>query len=298
MKFGKTYSRESGVALVVTLWALILVSILAAGVINSSRTARALAVNERERATAQAAADAGVNRALFMLLNSRSSVHWRADGSKHNFIIGDIDISLTVQDEGGKLDLNRGAPNLLLNLFVSTGLDTIQAQALLDCVMDWKDSNNLRRLNGAEDAEYLHANLGYSPRNSAFQSVSELGLVIGVSSVLLKRIEPALTVYSHSANIDATVAPFEALLALPEMTIERAEKILEDRLTQENGGKIFALQNESALAGRVFTIESVANLSDRYQYTRKAIVRISGNPLAPYWVYEWRELPANSALSE
>ncbi len=78
-----------------------------------------------------------------------------------------------VQDARGLLSAN-GAPRAALQaLLVQDGVPVTRAQAMLDVLDDYIDTDNLKRLNGAERAEYQALGLP-GPRNDWLLSLREL----------------------------------------------------------------------------------------------------------------------------
>ena len=59
-------------------------------------------------------------------------------------------------------------------MFKSAGLDVQSAGKLVDKILDWRDANPAKRLNGAKERGYRMSGHPYRPRNGAFQSVHEL----------------------------------------------------------------------------------------------------------------------------
>jgi len=80
---------------------------------------------------------------------------------------------VSVQDQRGLLPLNAMNRPSLLNLLMQDGLEFADAQIWLDMLEDYADTDDLKRLNGAERAEYAALGLG-PPRNDWLLSVSEL----------------------------------------------------------------------------------------------------------------------------
>jgi general secretion pathway protein K len=107
----------------------------------------------------------------------------------------------------------------------------------VDSVLDWKDPDDLHRLNGAESDYYMALQNPYEAKNANFDTVEELALVKGVTSEVLyggndtKGIIDFLTVHSKSGMINMLAAPREVLLAIPGMTQELADDITSKRET-------------------------------------------------------------------
>ena len=78
---------------------------------------------------------------------------------------------MSIQDEDGKIDLNAAPDELLRGLFVSAGLDEDAGAALVDAIVDFRDEDDLTRLNGAEDRDYADAGLPYGAKDAPFEAV-------------------------------------------------------------------------------------------------------------------------------
>lgn len=281
---------QRGVALVVVLWVLVLLSIAALSVVGMSRDDALLARNSLSRLKLEAAADAGVNCAILMLLDVRSDHRWRLDATPNSIVCAGARVTVSVQDERGKIDINTATTELLSGLFRSVGLASDEADTIADRIADWRDRDTFRRLNGAESLEYQAAGYEYGPRNGPFQSVEEVQLVMGVTANLFQRIEPAITIYSGASTINPLVAPKSALLGLRGMTAESADELIAKR--QRGFGKpssAAAAMVEETLYGHSLSIRSEANLTGLGKFVRLAIVQPTGNDRNPFRIAEWRE---------
>src|SRR5262249_38112872 len=88
-----------------------------------------------------------------------------------------------VRFEGGasRIDINSASDRLLASLFVSVGVDQETRNRLVDSVLDWRDSDDIRHLYGAEIGDYEQlpgaSEKARLPRNGPFASVDEVLLV-------------------------------------------------------------------------------------------------------------------------
>ena len=112
---------ERGIALLVVIWVLALLAVLIVGFSGDARTELLVASNHYESAGARAIADAGVSLAIFGILNPAPEAQWQADGRVREVSYADGTIRIRIQDEGGKIDLNAAAPELLAGLLSSAG---------------------------------------------------------------------------------------------------------------------------------------------------------------------------------
>lgn len=129
--------------------------------------------------------------------------------------------------EGGKLNINwllaGEDPRKLaiLGLWLEMhGLDFKQRETLVDCLLDYVDADNLKRLNGAEEDE------NYIPANRPFQSLDEIELVKNVGPLLVSPgWKEELTIYSQGP-IDLSAANESILRMLPGMSEARITRFL------------------------------------------------------------------------
>jgi general secretion pathway protein K len=274
------------------IWGIGLLSYIAVSLLWSGNVSYRLARNVTEAAELEATFEATINRAILGLLDGRYDRRWRVDGVAQEFIFGGARVRVAIQDELGRIDLNHADGVLLIGLFQSVGLDSFSASRLVDKILDWRDSSGLKRLNGATAEDYRAAGLAYGPRNGPFQSVDELKLVMDMTPELFQRVEPALTVYSGRQFIDPQFAPREALLALPTMNADAAASFIAARANQAagsvySGTRPGVIDPVIPLQGRAFTIRGDVEKSTGTQ-SREVAVRITDNPIQPYWVMSWK----------
>jgi general secretion pathway protein K len=294
----KPCRAAEGFALVAVLLTIAVLSLIAASMLSTSRVASALSHYSAERARAAALAEAGINRAILALMDQRAEERWRVDGTPYKVVLLGATVTVRIQDELGKIDLNAADRQLLAGLFGSAGLGPQAIDSLVDKILDWRDSSGLKRLNGASDADYSAAGDPYHPRNGPFQRIDELLLVIGMTADLYRRVEPALTVYSGRPLIDPQVAAPEALRALAQVDQAQTDAMTASRGSQDAGnpsivGKASSTQLPGvvdpsiSLAGRAFSIRADITGSDGASAAVKAVIRLSGDPHRPYWVLSW-----------
>lgn len=288
---------QSGIAIIVVLWALVLLSVLVASFTFMTRTEVNVARNLIDNAQAEALADAGVYRAIFGLFGPLDAEGLRADGSVYAFRLGDGEVRFTIRDEGGKIDLNTAPPDLLQRLFVAAGADPGRVAALADAVVDFRDADDLRRLDGAEDAEYALAGLAYDAKDAPYSTVDELRQVLGMDPVLATRVLPALTVYSRLNTPHEETAPplVRAALAgkvLPEQVPEAESPEEPDA----EGGTETVDETLAVVREGPDTLESRANVFSIHAegrnatgavFARDAVVAISRRGRV-FVLYDWR----------
>ncbi len=292
----RVIGSQRGIALVLVLWMLVLLGVIAASFTSSRRTELQIAHNVIGIAKSEALADAGVYRAIVAMLNPHTDRRWRADGTLYPMAFGDGTVVISIHDEGGKIDLNKGKDDHLKRLFRFAGLSEDNAVALVDSIVDFRDEDDFVRLHGAEDPDYRAAGLSHGAKDRPFEAVAELNRVIGMSPAVYKRVAPFLTVYSGRAKIDLVTAPSEVLLAVPGIFPEDANALLAARArmegpmpseplpvpqTAERGA--FAMANQ-----HVYTIRAEAMVKGGAIFVRETVVEMTTNADQPFHLLAWR----------
>jgi general secretion pathway protein K len=268
---------ELGFALITVLWGAMILAVIVASVLATSRTETRLTRNRSQLAELDAIADAALNIAILQLLDA-TAPRPTADATPFTVDFARHRVRVSVQDEAGKVDLNRAPEELLRGLLITVGLDPDAAQALVDKILDWREPGIGKRLNGAKTDDYRAAGLSYGPRNGPFESVEELQLVLGVNEQLYQRLAPSLTVYSQTPWPDPAFAGSDVLWSLPGMDEARVAALLGARVPG-NGSAV--------LLGHAFTIAGEVNGADAVRVAKKAVIRLTGFPNPPYQIYRW-----------
>lgn len=288
--------RQNGVALVLVLWVITLLSVIAGNFAFSMRGEAKIARNLVSTSQAQALADAGVQKAWFELSKPATDLqHWQANGVAHEFSMGDAVLKVSMRDETGKIDLNTASDALLQGLFKSVGLSEEASVALVDAVVDWRDADKLRRLHGAEEDDYRSAGKSYVPSNSPFETVDELQRVSGMSADLYRKLAPALTVYSKQAGVNTAVAPRAVLLAIPGVNPALVEQYLAQRqilLATDQRALPFAGAGSFGVGSTglsTYTARCEVKMTDGTVFVRQAVARLTQDPKRPMTVLAWGE---------
>jgi general secretion pathway protein K len=285
-----------GIALVSVLWITGLLAIMAASFVSASRTEARLARNLLENARAEALADAGVQRAALGLLEFDLERVWKPDGRVYRFALGDGDVQVSIRDEDGKIDINEGSIVLLAGLFTAVGLDPEAAQAIAERIGDYRDPDNDPEPFGAEDPAYRAAGLAAGAADRPFMSEAELVRVLGMTQELYERVRPHVTVHARSDSFDPTRATRRVLEALPGITPEIVERLLEAR----PGDDALEVTDDDAMLEQldlywlpsreaVFTIHAVGRTPGGGIFVREAVIELTGRPQQPFLVYAWRQ---------
>jgi len=271
--------REGGFALLAALAACLLFAALAYQLIARSSASVALAQAELDRAQLSAAADAGLVLAITGLTQPADRGRWEIDARTRSAEFRGIPLRITVEDERGKIPVNLLDERQVERMFEAAGADRRQRAILTDSFLDWRDDDDLQRINGAETRDY--AQLGYRARNGALRGVEELARLRGMTPAIYARLAPACTVFfGESGGFSIRNAQ---PLALDVMAgFARGSPAVEDRRRELSGQAPLATRATiESYVGRPLTIRIEARGSRGTRLRRATVVELTGLPGRP-----------------
>lgn len=269
--------RQRGIALVVVLWLVVLLTVIGSSHARNMRIETSLAFNHVGTAQARALAEAGINRAIMELFVSDTATRWRFNGTPYQIQFDSGSVNIAIRDASGLLDLNKADPVQLGAVLDAAGAEEVDSLRLVDAILDWRDKDQLRRLHGAEDSDYRHAGLDWGARDELFASVDELRYVLGMTHELFERLAPYLTVHSSQGDVNLRYAPAWLFSALTSREQEIAE----------------TPAGEDTQPAGPFHITAWATSNQGARASAEAVLRIARTDEEPYTILSWHE-PARS----
>lgn len=270
-----------GVALVLVLWLVALLTAMVGAFALNARVESLQASALRNGARGQELARAGLEYAVSRL-QGPPATRWRPDGRRYDWSFDGVPLQVRIVDEGGKVDLNSASPALLAGLLRASGVEAGAAQRLAAAIIDWRDRDSLLTPGGAEDAEYAAAGLPHGAKDAPFESLGELRLVLGMDADLYRRLLPDVTIHSQRAQPMAAFAPGPVLTA---MGLDAAS--WEAARNAAGGDQV---DPGAAVAGTgTYSIESRARLDEGREAVLRAVVRTAASRDSAYTVLQWEE---------
>lgn len=279
-------------ALVLVLWVVTLLTVIAAsftlGMRREAETIRVMI----EAAQAHAAAEAGIRFAMIALARSSDEVDWQPDGAPRQWNFGGAELSVTMDYEAGRVDINSAPMELIDGVLRQAGVDDAPLRArLVDRILDWRDVSPHQRVGGLSDADYRALGLDYGPRNAPFPALEELLLVPGVDADLFSRLQPMLTVHSRQSGVHWPAAPEDVLFALPGVDLAVVEVYVMEREHARVQGLPPPASPANALVqtGDLVSVRSVARMpSGLEQAVRVVLARETLSGREPFRVIHYR----------
>ena len=191
-------TSRRGVALLTALAMIVLISIAALERSAAARPQRLSVAAVADRAVLEAVATGGLEHARARLLEllaagpmrsvrdpSRALGAWLpAEGMVLSDDSGELQYRVEVHDAGARLNLNAASQEQFRKLLLALRVDTRRADHLAAAFADWRDVDQLRRANGAEQPEYVEAGSAMLPDDGPFTNVGMLRFVIGMNDSL------------------------------------------------------------------------------------------------------------------
>lgn len=189
--------REHGVALVMTLVFATAVSVASLAFMRGRHGDALTSRAQVQAIEAEVAMDSALLQTAAVLADARQS---RRLPPELRWQVGDAIVRVRLESEGGKIDLNQAGEPLLRALALSVDLPEAEATAFADAVLDWRDENDLSRVNGAEDRDYRRADGTSGAADRPFAHPRELEYLLPVDRLTATLLEPLITVYSGQSE--------------------------------------------------------------------------------------------------
>jgi len=228
---------DRGIALLATILAVALMTLLVVDFTTSAALGYRAAANQADALRARYLARSGVAVGLAMLAQDvlkdarQPSTYHPYDGLDKPWALPvppiTVDggtVSLAVVDEARKIDVNllfnprmRAVDpqyeGILARLFTNIGVST----DLLPILEDWLDPDSVDSPGGAEADYYLRLTPPYEPRNGPMPTIGDLRMLKGMDDATFLKLSGYLTTMPEPA-VNANTAPPEVLAAIaPEL---------------------------------------------------------------------------------
>ncbi|MBI4024402.1 MAG: general secretion pathway protein GspK [Verrucomicrobia bacterium] len=220
-------SSGRGSALLMVLWAMILMSVVVLGLVELVTLNQDEFVARARDFRALQLAECGLAVGLHPNVEDGDEVLKQpvAPGEK-------FEVRLT--SEGARLQINHllatNQRAILIALFEKWGVPSADAGAAVDCLSDWVDADDLEHLNGAERDDYTAVGRPGYPPNRPFRSVEEMALVRGMDIVAAKKPDwdTCFTIWSDG-KLDVNEASAELIEVVCGVTPQQAEALVSRR---------------------------------------------------------------------
>jgi general secretion pathway protein K len=294
--------RAQGLALVIVLWILTLLTLMAGSFAKTMRRETAVSTAIKINAQAQSLAESGITLAQFMLNQPPQQGRWRGDGTVYRLLRPEGEMRIRILSESGKVDINSGTELQLAAVLNSVIDETRQQESVLNAILDWRDADDDTRTHGAEKTQYRRKGLKYGPSNFAFQSLEELQLVLGMNEAIFSRIEPWITIYSGTGEVNLDLASPDLLSVIASEMKRRniSDDVIRQKL-QSVGNKedeMSATDETITSEEQTYTIISQVLLNREAAGGLQAVIRSQADNAdqLPFTILDWKQITQGLSL--
>jgi general secretion pathway protein K len=321
---------QGGFALLAVTLVLALLAVMATELAFSMRLEAAMVRSYRDALLARRLAEAGVQQGIREIL-SDSTVHGLDDDGQVVFYkapqpgatpkalpklprssvpLGPGEFSYRITDEEARLNINARQPGTLEKLLTALEVDKTERDVIVDSIEDWRDANDLARINGAESDYYLKLPVPYRPRNGNLQDVAELLQIKGITPELYyghddkPGLVDLVTVRSRGVTININTASKLVLQAVG-MADAEVGNIMQSRTPQPYASvpSIYAVRGARfTVNSATFRIESEGVIAGEPRARLVAVVQRTTGAAAgsapSLIIYSWTPLPPKARVQE
>ena len=195
----RVQNSKKGIALIVVMIAVFVLSVLAGAFAYSMKVETKLAINSNNQADLEWVGRSGVEYARWILGQTMNCPYdslnqkWAggpggacdtngalADVSLNDVPVGNGTFSIKITDLERKVNVNTADQATLDQVMKVIGADPVEGSTIIDSIRDWVDPDDASHINGAESDYYQTLTPPYNAKNGPLDDVSELLLIRGV----------------------------------------------------------------------------------------------------------------------
>ncbi len=254
-------SSDAGFALVAVIWSLGLITLLGMAVMVGARYRARVTSTLASVAAATVAAESAINLGIISAVavepgqNVKFPLQCRMPGGER--------VTVTMEEEAGKIDLNTATPAILARLFTALTRDQSVGARIAGSIVAFRDpgQNDTATRSGSNKPE--------GARKPRFMTIMQLDQIDDISPDLFRIAQRFVTVRSGRPEPDADAAP-PALRELLEFEQKSASQV------------------RGLPAGGSVTIRADVRAADGARFIREALVSIGAENGKPFVIREWR----------
>lgn len=231
--------KKRGQALIVSLWILLMLTVITISIAHRTSIALRLNCYQRDRRKAVYLAKAGINRAIKIIESDTNTYDalgelWANNEEAFKKIVLDEKGSefaavsyqdskedsepetiYGVIDEERRLNINTASEELLLTLLKESGIDQAEVENKVNNLLIWRGDK-------ADDTK-IYESLGYPPKGNKFSNLEELKLVKDITYDDYQRLRDSITVYGEG-RVNINTASSNVLTALCRWAVDTLNK--------------------------------------------------------------------------
>lgn len=277
--------HDRGFALIMVLWAAVLLALIVGAIASAVRTDLKLTSNQVQAARAELAADAALWISVRQLERLGPQV-WLTNGTVYSWTYDGLNVRVRTTDEYGRVDINHAPIDVLTRLFAAAGQDQSNAIRLASAIANYRKARDQAPSIGRSAQTQ-------AVRTPAFNSSDEVLLVPGIGPALFQSIEAAITVYSGQDRPPfGMVSPLaQVAVGLKPQDVSSALALTTHTPANSNGTATPQAINRGGPAATGFSglirVEAEALSDEGAHYARTAVLFMPVQPGDPVRTYLW-----------
>jgi type II secretory pathway component PulK len=262
--FREARRREKGVALLIVIIVLVVLSLMFGAVITGTR-------NFTRETTARLVAlkmQAAMDGALYATVSDLSQGGGQANPyTPRSIRIGSISVTVALRPELAKIDLNYANPAVIERLLRESGVDKELSQRLAKEIAAWRSSPGG---SGSPERPYP---VSSSSQFRPFESILELGLLRSGSGDLISCLTPDVTLFSHSSDVD---------FAFASDRVRRA--VSGDRPQEASRSSNVVAGDAAGVADLLEVSQTARDEASGLTMSRRTVLRLSSDLRIPFYL--------------
>ena len=263
-----TSHRDDGFVLISVIWIAGLLAVVATAFAITVRSHTLAGSNAVYNTRAESVADGmALVTALRLAAPAKVNAPLKPNGEPTRCQwSNEIAVAISIQDQGGLVDLNTASPDLLLALMRGLGAEEAKSAEIVAALQDFRDPDSQSASGGIEPA--MFPGKAYGAKNALLAIPEEIDQVPELDDALFHKLMPFVTVTSQQSGIDLSSAPQKLLDLL--------------------GSRDSAARFSSPSPAKTFSIDVTAELKNGSRYRRQALVSLLRQPNRPFAILAWR----------
>lgn len=260
-----------GYVLVIVLGVLVLVSALSADLLKRTRLNTSILRNSIEIMEARQLTGGAISLGITELARDTGSPDESGSLPYIDVQIDGYDLTVEVEDECGKLDLNTVNEEILENLMEELDFDSGDASEIAELIVSQYSTKHRRRLEVDQSEEVKEFS----------RSVDDLLLLDEIDNSVVNRLAPYVTTFCVHEKISVWSAPRQVLTSLPGANKSAIDRFVEDRQNlsrseyERQFGVLGSLVNPEWLSNRrgpIYTVRSSLKTKSGQVFQQKKLI--------------------------
>ncbi|WP_175386204.1 type II secretion system protein GspK [Rhizobium sp. 9140] len=202
-------------------------------------------------------------------------------------------VTLRVNSDAGKVDLNGSGKDLLAAAYRASGLTTMRPEVFASRVIDWREPGETPQPGSPDTA--ANPPPGQRARNAPFRALDDIAFLPGMARDDIARLRPFLTVFNPTGRLSAFFAPEPLMAAIPgigkttsrEIVVLRRKKAAETDQAIANLVLVAASQIDTKPPRTYRVVVELMLERNRPEVGVTAVLSAGAHSTSPFQVLAW-----------